>query len=323
MFLSLAAIGLASCNGGFKKGDAGLLYNIHTSKGGTHIKEGDYVSVNMIVKTDGDSVLMNTYDAGHPSLAPMPKPQSKGDIYAGLQMLGEGDSATFKVPTDSIFKAGAQRPPGLKGKFLVFQVKVEKVLAKGNLTDQVFQGRLDDYKKTLIADMKNQEPAKIKKYIADHNLKVTTTPSGLNYVITSPGSGPKPGVGDTAVVNYTGRLTNGKAFETSVKEVFVKEKLQGDPNRPFAPIRVPVGVQRVIAGWDEGLQLMSKGSKAVLVIPSNIAYKDQGMGPIAPFSPIVFELEMIDIIHPNPNAAKPALPPMMQQAPTSQAPAGK
>src|SRR5882757_5282174 len=106
MFLALAAIGLASCNGGFKQGDGGLLYNIHTSKGGTKIKEGDFVSLNMIVKTDGDSVLMNSYDAGRPMAMPMPKPQAKGDIYAGINLLGEGDSATFKIAADSIFKNG-------------------------------------------------------------------------------------------------------------------------------------------------------------------------------------------------------------------------
>jgi FKBP-type peptidyl-prolyl cis-trans isomerase len=314
MFLSLAAIGFASCNGGFKQGDAGLLYNIHTSKGGAHIKEGDFMSVNMVIKTDGDSVLVNTYDVGHPTLTPMPKPQSKGDIYAGIELLGEGDSATFKISTDSIFKKGAQRPPGLKGKFLVFQVKIEKVIAKGSLTEQVFRGRIEDYQKTLIASMKSQEPAKIAKYIADHNLKLTKTKSGLNYVITSPGSGPTVAIGDTAVIKYAGRLLSGKVFDTNIKEVFIKEKVQGDPNRPFDALRIPVGAARVIPGWDEGLQLMTKGSKAIFVIPSDLAYKEQGIGPIGPFTPIMFDMELVDIVHPNPNAPKPVVPQMMPQA---------
>ena len=310
MFLAIAAIGFASCNGGFKKGDAGLLYNIHTSKGGVHIKEGDFVSLNMVVKTDGDSILVNSYEAGRPIIMPMPKPQSKGDVYAGIEMLGEGDSATFKVATDSIFKGGQQRPPNIKGKFLIFQVNINKVIAKGALTEQVFRGRVTDYLKTLTDVMKNQEPGKIKKYIADHNLKTTKTASGLNYVITTPGTGPVPAVGDTAVVNYTGRLPSGKIFETSVKEIAIKEKQPMEPGRQYAPIRIPVGQGKVIPGWDEGLQLMNKGSKIVLVIPSDIAYKEQGVGPIGPYTPIVFEMEMVDIVHPNPNAPKPAMPQM-------------
>ncbi|HEY9196353.1 MAG TPA: FKBP-type peptidyl-prolyl cis-trans isomerase [Mucilaginibacter sp.] len=310
MFLAIAAAGLASCNGGLKKGEGGMLYNIHTSKGNPHVKEGDFVALNIIVKTDGDSILSNSYETGRPIFMPMQKPQSKGDIMAGIQMLGEGDSATFKFPIDSVFKGGAQRPPNLKGKYLVFQVNIKKVIAKGNLTEQVFRGRVEDYAKTLTEAIKTQEPGKIKKYIADHNLKTTKTASGLNYVITTPGTGPVPAVGDTAVVNYTGRLTNGKIFETSVKEVAIKEKQPIEPGRQFAPIHIPVGQGKVIPGWDEGLQLMNKGSKAVLVIPSDIAYREQGVGPIGPFTPIVFEMEMVDIIKPNPNAPKPVQPPV-------------
>jgi FKBP-type peptidyl-prolyl cis-trans isomerase FkpA len=308
MFLALAAIGLASCNGGFKQGDGGLLYNIHTSKGGAKIKEGDFVSLNMVVKTDGDSVLMNSYDSGRPMAMPMPKAQAKGDIYAGINLLGEGDSATFKIAADSIFKNGQQRPPGFKGKYLVFQVKIDKVIAKGPLNEQVWRGRVTDYLKSQADAVKTQEPGKIKKYIADHNLKVEKTASGLLYVITNPGTGEKPAVGDTAVVNYTGRLVTGKVFDTSVKEVATKEKVAVDPMRQLAPIRIPVGEGKVIPGWDEGLQLLNKGAKAIFIIPSDIAYKDQGVGPIGPYTPIVFEMEMVSIVHPNPNAPKPAAP---------------
>lgn len=308
MFLALAAIGLASCNGGFKQGEGGLLYNIHTSKGAPKIKEGDFVSLNMVVKTDGDSILNSTYESGQPTRTAMPKAQAKGDIVAGIGLLGEGDSATFKISADTLFKKGQQRPPGFKGKYLVFQVKIEKVIAKGSLNEQVFRGRVMDYIKSEGEALKKEEPAKIKKYIADHNLKVEKTASGLMYVITNPGTGDKPAVGDTAVVNYTGKQVNGKVFDTSVKEVATKEKLPVDPMRQFAPIRIPVGQAKVIQGWDEGLQLLNKGAKAIFIIPSDIAYKDQGIGPIGPYTPLVFEMEMVNVVHPNPNAPKPAAP---------------
>ena len=308
MFLSLAAIGLASCNGGFKQGDGGLLYNIHTSKGGAKIKEGDFISLNMVVKTDGDSVLNSTYESGQPTRMAMPKPQAKGDVVAGIGLLGEGDSATFKIASDSIFKGGQQRPPGFKSKYLVFVVKVEKVIAKGNLNEQVFRGRVMDYIKSQGDALKAQEPAKIKKYIADHNLTLTKTASGLQYVITTPGTGEKPAVGDTAVVNYTGKMVSGKVFDTSIKAEALKAKIPVDPMRQFAPIRIPVGQAKVIPGWDEGLQLLNKGAKAIFIIPSDIAYKDQGIGPIGPYSPLVFEMEMVDVVKPNPNAPKPVVP---------------
>ena len=93
VFLALAAIGLASCNGGFKKGEGGMLYNIITDKGGPTIKPGDFVSLNLIFKTDADSVLGSTYDNAMPAMQPLPKPQQKGDIVSGIELLSEGDSA--------------------------------------------------------------------------------------------------------------------------------------------------------------------------------------------------------------------------------------
>ncbi|WP_345948685.1 MULTISPECIES: FKBP-type peptidyl-prolyl cis-trans isomerase [unclassified Mucilaginibacter] len=319
MFLAVAAIGLASCNSGFKKGEGGLLYNIHEDKDGAAVKEGDFISVNLIAKTDADSVLFNSYDTGKPVPTLMPKPQFKGDVYAGINLLSEGDSATIKVNADSAFKTGP-KPPGFKGKYIVYQVKVIKIIPKGKLADQVFQGRISEYFKGEAAKMKGLEPGKIKKYIDDNNVKASKTPSGLYYEITKQGSGAKIAKGDTAVVNYVGKLTSGKVFDTSLKDVAQKNKTY-DAMRPYQPIRIAVGAGAVIPGWDEGLQLLNKGSKATLVIPSSLAYGEQGVGPVPPFAPIVFEVELVDIVHPNPNAPKPAAPQMpmqQQQAPTTQ-----
>jgi FKBP-type peptidyl-prolyl cis-trans isomerase FkpA len=310
MYIALATLALASCKGGFKQGEGGLLYNIHTDKPGQNIKVGDFVSLNLTLKNEGDSVLGSTYDMGRPVPQLMQKPQQKGDISAGLLLLSEGDSATIKLSIDSMFKKGAPRPPGLKGKYVIYEVKVEKVIAKGALTDPVFQGRISDYFKVQTEAIKKAEPAKIQKFISDKKLKATKTASGLQYEITKPGSGPVPVVGDTAVVNYTGKLLNGKFFDSSLKEEALKAKQQVDPRRQFAPIRIPIGEGKVIKGWDEGLLLMNKGSKATFVIPSELAYGEQGAGGgiIPPYAPIMFEIEMVDIVKPNPNAPKTAAP---------------
>src|SRR6195952_1879799 len=164
MFLAFAALGLVSCNGGFKKGNGGLLYDIHVDKGGQKIKVGDFISLNLIAKTDGDSVLMSTYEAGHPIITLLQKPQSSGDIFAGVELLAEGDSATIKTNIDSMFKKGMRRPP-LKGKYVVYEVKVEKVIPKGNLNDTAFNGRITNYMKGQADVMFKAEPAKIKKFI--------------------------------------------------------------------------------------------------------------------------------------------------------------
>jgi len=327
MFLALAAIGLASCNGGFKKGNGGMLYDIHVDKGAPRIKEGDFISLQLIAKTDGDSVLMSTYEQGRPILTLLQKPQTAGDIFAGVKLLGEGDSATVKTNIDSIMKKGMRRPP-LKGKYIVYEVKVDKVIPKGKMADTAFNSAITAYLKGQADVLKKAEPAKIKKYIDDSKLAGATTASGLYYIITKPGTGDKPAVGDTVAVNYVGKFVNGKLFETNIKEVAQKEKTF-NPMMQYKPIHIPVGVKAVIPGWDEGLMLLNKGAKATFVIPSNLAYGEQGNQIIQPFTPLVFDVELVDIIHPDPNAKKPTPPApltlqqLQQQAKQQQAPAKK
>ena len=309
MLIALAAISLASCKGGFKQGEGGLLYNIHNDKSGPTIKEGDFVSLNLTLKNEGDSVLGSTYDMGRPVPQLMAKSTQKGDITQGLMLLSEGDSATIKLSIDTMFKKGP-RPPGVKGKYVIYEVKVEKVIQKGNLTDPVFQGRIADYFKVQTEAIKKAEPIKIQKYIADKKIKATKTASGLFYEITKPGSGPMIVNGDTAVVNYTGRLLNGKFFDSSLKEEALKAKQPVDPRRVFTPFRFAVGSGAVIKGWDEGFLLLNKGAKAVFVIPSSLGWGEQGAGGgmIPPNSPVMFEMEVLDIVKPNPNAPKTTAP---------------
>jgi len=323
MFLALASIGIASCNGGFKKDDGGLLYDIHVDKDGPKIQVGDFISVNVIAKTDADSVLFNTYEAGHPIQTLIPKSQYKGDIFSGLEKLAEGDSATIKISADSMVKRGQQKPPGFKGKYFVYDIKVDKVIAKGKLSDAVFQAQVTDFMKAQALVLKKAEPEAIKKYIADNKLNVTQTKDSLYYVITTQGTGPTVAVGDTAVVNYTGRMLNGKVFDTSIKDAAVKAKMPMDPYRQWKPIHIPVGAKRVIPGWDEGLQLLNKGAKATFIIPSNLAYGERGVSIIGPYTPLEFDLEVVDIIHPNPNAPKPVAPPAFAPAHMPTAPVKK
>jgi FKBP-type peptidyl-prolyl cis-trans isomerase FkpA len=304
MFLALAGLGLASCNGGLKKADGGLLYNIIVDKPGPSLQPGDFLALSYIMKNDADSVMQSSYDLGRPVPQLMQKPQVKGDIFTGLSYLSEGDSAVIKLNIDSLSK-GKPRDKSIKGKYVVYVIKINKVIAKGNLSDQVFQGRYMDYMKSLADVAKKAEPVNVKKYIDDNKLNVTKTDSGLYYMVTKQGSGIKPVIGDTVVVNYTGRFLTGKAFETSVKSDAVKYKLPINPMNPYKPIRFAIGAKGMIKGWVQGMQLLNKGSKATLILPSSLAYGEQGNGPIQAFTPLIFDVELVDVIHPNPNAPKP------------------
>ncbi len=106
-----------------------------------------------------------------------------------------------------------------------------------------------------------------------------TTPSGLKYVVVAEGSGETPAKGAMVSVHYTGKLLNGKKFDSSVER--------------GQPIEFPVGRGQVIKGWDEALLSMKKGEKRVLIIPPQLGYGPSGRGPIPPNAYMLFDVELV------------------------------
>ncbi len=107
---------------------------------------------------------------------------------------------------------------------------------------------------------------------------VITTASGLQYQVITEGTGASPSATDNVTVHYQGTTIDGKEFDSSYKR--------------GAPATFPLN--RVIAGWTEGLQLMKEGGKSRLFIPSNLAYGERGAGrDIGPNSALIFDVELI------------------------------
>ncbi len=295
--LSIAAFAFTSCKQ-FKKGEGDMMYKIHTDKTTPKINEGDFVSVWAIQKTEDDSVMYSSYDYDRPSFLSLQKPAFKGDLYTAIGMLSEGDSATFKINLDSLTqKSGAPRPANIKGKYMIYTLKVDKVIPKGKSTDQVFQAKVEEFFKAETEKAKKNESARIAAFIKKEDLKPTVTASGLNYVISKESKGATAKPGDTVEVNYTGKFLSGKVFDTSYEKV-AKESGSYMQGRPYQPIKLPVGVgSGIIAGWDEALLLLPQGTKATLVLPSKLAYGEQGSQPaIPPFTPLVFDVEIMKVI---------------------------
>ena len=110
-----------------------------------------------------------------------------------------------------------------------------------------------------------------------------TTDSGLQYAVELEGSGPVPEAGDVVQVDYVGKLADGTVFDSSY-----------DYGEPFA---FPVGQGFVIPGWDEAMSMLPVGSKAKLIVPSDLAYGEMGAGEvIPPNATLYFEVELIDIL---------------------------
>jgi peptidylprolyl isomerase len=120
-----------------------------------------------------------------------------------------------------------------------------------------------------------------KTVVAPKPSPIGQTPSGLIYVITQHGAGPQPKTGDTVIVNYTGVLTNGMKFDSSL-----------DRGRPFS---FELGAGRVIKGWDEGIAKLHVGDQATLIIPSDLGYGPTGSGPIPKDATLIFIVELMGI----------------------------
>ncbi|MEC3879025.1 FKBP-type peptidyl-prolyl cis-trans isomerase [Parapedobacter sp. 10938] len=302
--LGLAIAILGSACQQFEKGSGGLQYKIVKDNGQPKAQAGDLLSVHLTVTSDRDSLLQSTYKIGLPQIVNI-APDSAEGLYPGdynsmFRMLGEGDSAVFKLDLDTMAAKTMRPKPEIADKYIIFNVKVNKHFKKGDLTDSALYAEVNTYFDAEIEKLKTSEEGKIANYIKENNLEPLKTASGLQYIIVEEGTGEKPVAGDTVQVNYTGALVaTGDVFDTSIKEVAEKNDIY-NAMRPYEPAKFAIGVRQVIPGWDEGLLLLPKGSKAKLIIPSALGYGENGdgRGVIPPFAPLVFDIELIDILKP-------------------------
>ena len=140
---------------------------------------------------------------------------------------------------------------------------------------KVFEAEKNGFEAKQVAKLKVAREAAEKMFVG-----AKTTASGLKYITVTEGTGKSPAATDNVTVHYTGKFLDGKIFDSSVQ--------RGQPAN--------FGLNQVIPGWTEGLQLMKEGGKATFFIPYNLAYGEQGYpGAIPPKSDLVFEVELIKV----------------------------
>jgi FKBP-type peptidyl-prolyl cis-trans isomerase len=159
----------------------------------------------------------------------------------------------------------------------VFENKTPKYTP--NEAQDIIQNYLKELSEKQFAKNKEEGEA----FLAENATKseITTTPSGLQFEVIVEGSGKTPGATDVVEVHYHGTLINGNVFDSSIE--------RGTP--------ATFGVNQVIKGWTEALQLMKEGSKYRLYIPQDLAYgaHPHPGGPIEPLMALIFDVELISV----------------------------
>ncbi len=146
-----------------------------------------------------------------------------------------------------------------------------------NQCNAIIQQELSKFAEAKAGEAQKEGLAFLEKNKSNAGVQVTE--SGLQYKHVLEGSGAQPSATDEVTVHYEGRLIDGTIFDSSIK--------RGEP--------ATFGLNQVIPGWTEGLQLMKEGGKITLYIPQNLAYGAQDMGTIPAYSTLIFEVELLKV----------------------------
>lgn len=278
---------------GFKKTATGLSYKfIVQNPKAQKVQLGDVLVAEIGMRLNADTLYSNFGDPKR--ILQVTEGIFNGDLPEGLLMLHIGDVATFAVNADSMaqyYEADQMPSTYVAGRgdkvfydiHLIDIVTAEEIAQEEEMQDAEWQ------------ELKAQETADIAKYVADHHITVKPTESGLYVVINRKGDGPKVVDGKTVYVNYTGRLLDGRVFDSNIESV-AKENNIYQKDRVYEEMKYIVGQVSFLPGWDEGIMGQSEGSIITLVMPSDLGRGEDGAGDlIPPYSPLVFEIEIVSV----------------------------
>ena len=220
--------------------------------------------------------------------APATKASNKKvDLAQAIQLNNELDSVSYligRILGENVLRDLSNANKELVIKGLSDRLKDNPSICndpQNKIISAYFQ-KVEAEKKAILAKdgMKAREEGIVFLNTNKTKTNIQSTPSGLQYEVVVLGKGDKPKATDQVTVHYHGTTTEGKVFDSSVD--------RGEPST--------FGLNQVIKGWTEGLQLMPVGSKFKFYIPQELAYGEQSPSPaIKPYSVLIFEVELLKI----------------------------
>lgn len=271
--------------------DLGNRYQLYTANGeGEPVTTGDFVYFHVVMRTEGDSIMLNTRSD---SDSDTPVVQAAGDdndeigpVEDVVRFMRVGDSAVVRLNIEEI----PSKPPSLQNDtVLLYDVVVTEIISEEQFTErQAAKEAEKEAQREVIRALETERLAfaasTLEAYNAGSLEGIQTTASGLKYVIHEEGTGAEAEAGKGVVVQYIGQLvSNGNVFDQSFA--------RGE-GIPF-----PLGAGRVIPGWDEGIDLLKEGAKATFFIPAELGYGAQGTpdGSIPGDSELAFYVELEEV----------------------------
>lgn len=280
LLIVLGLILLASCNvfkkhPGFSKTKTGIYYKLHVigedvaPPGAT-----DFVTINVKYSTITDSVFFfgtRTFQ--------LTEPEFKGSIDECFLMLSAGDSATFIIDANDFFTKTLQsKLPRFikKGNELKVELRLDEIR-----TAEQYQKDKEDFLK-WIQDFGEYEKTVLSRFIQDEKIDVEPLENGMYFISVKAGIGKPVEPGDLVTVHYDGRFLNGKFFDSTTKRSQPFEFVYGSE-------------MQVISGLETAIGRMREGEKAVIILPSELAWGEKGSstGIIPPFTSVIYEVELL------------------------------
>ncbi len=279
--LALTSLTFAQAPKGFTVDKSGAIYRVEKSNPeGKQITEGTIVHGHYSVAF-GDSVVFdNSNMPAGPMFGAISQNRAfQGDLIDGLFLMKEGETYTFAFAYDSIKKV-QQLPPFFKeNEYAYYKVEVTKAQSLEDFQKE--QDSIRQEQMRINDSLQLVEMDRVLEYLNQN--QISNIPfDNIYYKKLSAGSGETPQTNDQVKVHYTGKFLDGKVFDSSIPR--------------NEPLSFTIGKGQMIKGFEIGVKLMQKGEKAVIVIPSALAYGARQRGEIPPYSPLVFELELVDII---------------------------
>jgi FKBP-type peptidyl-prolyl cis-trans isomerase FkpA len=269
----------------------GYKYILHKKGEGPKAKPGEYAYVHVDIMVD-DTLVNSTREMERPlavnviDLSTITKDETgkaqSNPIQDIVGMLAVGDSASVFVPIDESMRSAPQLQ---NAKQLVYNIVMLDIKNEEQYQQAVTEERKEidaqiEALKAREADVSKVVASTVKDYKSGALAsKLQSLETGLKYLILEQGTGDKAQNGKPVQVHYYGVLTNGQMFDNSFQA--------------GRPLNFTLGAGEVIPGWDQGLAQLKVGDKAILFIPSDLAYGPNGTGSIPPNSELIFYVELV------------------------------